>query len=56
MRPPEDVPAFLDAIQHLNSDAPFSGPFRHRLKDGRIIDVEVTAQAIRLGGQDLAVW
>ncbi len=55
MRPPEDVPAFLDAIQHVNTDAPSSVHHRHCLKDGRTIDVEVTAQAIRVGGRDLVV-
>jgi PAS domain S-box-containing protein len=55
MRPPEDVPALLRVVQKVSPEVPWSGPLRHCCKDGRIIDVDVTAQAIRLGGRDLAL-
>jgi diguanylate cyclase (GGDEF)-like protein/PAS domain S-box-containing protein len=42
IRPPEEIPAMLDALNHLESRR---GPthFRHHKKDGAIIDVEVTS-------------
>lgn len=51
LRPEEDVPKFLELIQ----DTPTSdrtGPWRHRLKDGSVIQVLITSHAVKFGGRD----
>ena len=40
IRPPEDVSRLKDAVSRASGLA-LSGHWRHRLKDGRLIDVEV---------------
>lgn len=51
IRPPEDVPAFLDAIRSPARDRREGRTFRHRAKDGRIFHVDVTAQEIDWQGR-----
>jgi len=51
LRPPEDVPRL---IEHLATRGPgYDQPsdWRHRLHDGRIIDVEIAAHEIELSGR-----
>ena len=48
MRPPEDVPRLKDSVATANGLA-LSGQWRHRLKDGRLIDVEVASHTISYG-------
>ena len=51
LRPPGDVPKFLELIPDTpNSDR--SGPWRHRLKDGTIIQVLITSHSVRFGDRD----
>ena len=50
IRPPEDVPALLDAIGSVTEAADTFGRWRHRKKDGTIIDVEITSHTLRFGG------
>jgi len=50
VRPPEDVPALREATSRAPK-GPHVGQWRHRLKDGRLIDVEVAAHAISYGGR-----
>ncbi len=57
IRPPEDVPQLLDTLEELrrqgNRERPF-GPhdtWRHRLKDGRIRDVELASQPLVFAGR-----
>ena len=48
LRPPEDVPKFLELLP----DTPISdrtGPWRHRLKDGTIIQVLITSHTVKFG-------
>src|SRR6185436_18323703 len=49
IRPPEDVPEFLE---HTGASAPTphtDGPWRHRRKDGTVLFVEITAYPIQFG-------
>lgn len=41
IRPPEDVPRFLEAVPLAQDSARIEGNWRHRKKDGSIIDVEL---------------
>ena len=51
IRPPEEVPALLDVMTRL-ADAPLRpGVFRHRKKDGTLIDVETLGNPLRLYGR-----
>jgi PAS domain S-box-containing protein len=51
IRPPEDVPALLAALADRPVGFRLVGDRRHRLKDGRIIDVEIATHDIELDGQ-----
>jgi len=50
IRPPEDLPRLKDSVERASGLAA-SGQWRHRLKDGRLIDVEVTSHTISYGGR-----
>jgi len=51
IRPPEDVPAFLESIRSAGIERCDGLTFRHRAKDGRIFHVQVTAQVIEWKGR-----
>ncbi|MBI5386313.1 MAG: PAS domain S-box protein [Verrucomicrobia bacterium] len=46
IRPPDDVPALLKTVSALDGSAGHTGPWRHRRKDGSILHVEITSQAL----------
>jgi two-component system cell cycle sensor histidine kinase/response regulator CckA len=51
LRPEEDVPKFLELIPDTpNSDR--TGPWRHRLRDGSIIQVLITSHTVKFGERD----
>src|SRR5580692_9422390 len=50
IRPAEDVARLKDSIVKARGLA-LSGQWRHRLKDGRVIDVEVASHTISYGGR-----
>ncbi|MGO4881586.1 MAG: PAS domain S-box protein [Bryobacteraceae bacterium] len=50
IRPPEDLARLKDSVERANGLAA-SGQWRHRLKDGRLIDVEVASHTITYGGR-----
>ena len=50
IRPPEDVERLKDSVARASGLA-LSGQWRHRLKDGRMIDVEVASHTISYGGR-----
>lgn len=51
IRPAEDVPKFLELTQELpHFDR--SGPWRHRRKDGSVVQVLITSHSMRYGPHD----
>ncbi len=55
IRPPEDVPALLETVKALGEGNESSGAWRHRLKDGTIIDSENTSYALTFLGRPARV-
>lgn len=51
IRPPEDVPALLNDIARSTKPLQPADTWRHRKKDGTVIDVEVTSHEIDFDGQ-----
>jgi PAS domain S-box-containing protein len=51
IRPPEDVPRLLAFIADHNSGFRDAGEWRHKTKDGRAIDVAVSALALDFSGR-----
>jgi two-component system cell cycle sensor histidine kinase/response regulator CckA len=51
LRPEEDVPKFLELLPSTpNSDR--TGPWRHKLKDGSIIQVLITSHSVKFGDRN----
>lgn len=55
IRPPEDVPALLASVSGANRGLDEAGTWKHRKKDGQIIDVEITSHELIFGG-DAPTW
>jgi two-component system cell cycle sensor histidine kinase/response regulator CckA len=56
IRPPEDVESVLDSLRRSGGPgSPMPGIWRHRKRDGTIIDVEITAGRIRFEGRRAAL-
>jgi PAS domain S-box-containing protein len=51
IRPIEDVPALLENISKVSAEPNDSGSWRHRKKDGTIIDVEITSHPLSFAGR-----
>ncbi|MBI5639683.1 MAG: PAS domain S-box protein [Nitrospirae bacterium] len=51
IRPPEDVPALLDRISKLSQGIERTMSWRHRKKDGTLIDVDVTSDFMYFNGR-----
>lgn len=51
IRPPEDVADLLDTISKPLDDLGQAGVWKHRKKDGAIIDVEISAHTLNFGGR-----
>ena len=52
IRPPQDIPALTQALSELNGESNLRpSSWRHRKKDGTIIDVEITAHALDFSGK-----
>jgi len=49
IRPPEDIPALLKNIARLGQGISVSGTWRHRKKDGTVIDVEIISHGTTFG-------
>jgi two-component system, cell cycle sensor histidine kinase and response regulator CckA len=43
---PEEVPAFVRKLSSLTSEAGNAGIWRHRKKDGKLVEMEITAQPV----------
>jgi two-component system cell cycle sensor histidine kinase/response regulator CckA len=55
IRPPEDIPRFLQELAAHQEPLWFSGPWRHCVKDGRVIDVEETHHTLEFAGRPARV-
>ena len=57
IRPPEELPPLLSDLGFLSDNDEKKGVWIHRLKDGTLIDVEITSFALNFGGRpaDLVV-
>ncbi|MEP6620989.1 MAG: PAS domain S-box protein [bacterium] len=56
IRPPEDVPVLLENIAHHELDGVGqSQVWRHRSRDGLIIDVEVSSRALQFAGRSARI-
>jgi PAS domain S-box-containing protein len=55
IRPAEDVPAMIETVKALGDGTENSGAWRHRLKDGTIIDTENTSYALTFLGRPARV-
>jgi two-component system, cell cycle sensor histidine kinase and response regulator CckA len=51
IRPPEDVPALLSFVAGSGPGLEQAGLWRHRLKDGSLIDVEITHHPLEFAGR-----
>ena len=51
IRPPEDVPRLLNSVRALENGHENVGLWKHLLKDGTLIDVEITSYALNLAGR-----
>src|SRR5205085_4626750 len=51
IRPPEDIPALLEEVASVRGGLDEAGVWRHRKKDGSLIDVEITAHELLFAGR-----
>ncbi len=51
LRPAADVPGLPDNLASADADSPETGLWRHRLKDGTVIDAEVRSHPIEMDGR-----
>ncbi len=52
LRPEEDVPQLIARMQQISSDLELLGTWRHRLKNGRIIYVEISTRSLDWHGRN----
>jgi len=52
IRPQEDVPLLLEELAKVGSGFYHSGDWRHLLKDGRLIDVEIVSHKLVFAGRE----
>lgn len=55
IRPVEDVPRLLANVAQLRPALQHSGQWRHRLKDGSVIDVDITSHTVTYNGRPAAL-
>ena len=55
LRPPEDVSAMMESAAKAPPDGETSGAWRHRKKDGTLIDAEITSHPLVYKGRDARV-
>ena len=51
IRPPEDIKRLEDYLNSENGDVGNAGEWRHRKKDGSVINVEITSNRLTFGGR-----
>jgi PAS domain S-box-containing protein len=55
IRPSEDIPALLERVARVREGNENVSDWKHRLKDGSIIDVEITSYALNFSGRPAEV-
>lgn len=55
IRPEEDIPKLIENVQKERSPLQFSGEWRHKLKNGGIIDVEITSHTADFNGRKAVI-
>jgi PAS domain S-box-containing protein len=55
IRPSEDIPALLASVDHVREGSENVSDWKHRLKDGSIIDVEITSYGLNFSGRPAEV-
>ncbi len=55
IRPPEDIPALLANVEAVDEGLDHAGVWRHRKRDGKIIDVEISSHVIDFDGRQAEV-
>ncbi|HZP04602.1 MAG TPA: response regulator [Terracidiphilus sp.] len=55
IRPLEDIPRVVESVHRIQDGAGSTGVWRHRLKNGEIIDVEITSYALNFSGRPAEV-
>lgn len=55
IRPPQDVSALLENVSKVTSGFARAGTWRHRKKDGTIINVEITSHTLTFAGKSAEV-
>jgi PAS domain S-box-containing protein len=51
IRPISDIPALIDNVAHLRNRIDRAGIWKHRKKDGTLIDVEITSHVLEMSGR-----
>lgn len=51
IRPPEYIPALLETVGRLAEGVEKVGDWKHRLRDGSLIDVEITSYGLKFDGR-----
>ena len=51
IRPPEDVPRLMQTVTNFKNGLSHSGYWRHLIKNGRVIDVEITSHLLCFEGR-----
>ena len=51
IRPQEDIPKLLEKVNHIREGYDEAGTWRHRKKDGTVIDVEIISHSMMYEGK-----
>jgi PAS domain S-box-containing protein len=51
IRPPEDIPRLVDNVARVTEGYDEAGSWRHRKKDGAVIEVEITSHTLMFNGR-----
>src|SRR5258708_13925636 len=52
IRPKEDIPAFMDEVARVREHIERGGIWRHRKKDGTELEVQISGDAVEVGGRE----
>jgi PAS domain S-box-containing protein len=55
IRPPQDIPKMLEAVSLVEEGKSSTGVWRHKRKDGSLIDVEITSYPLTFAGRPAEV-